>query len=176
MPNWVTNRISLAKADADLVLHYTRDGDDLFDFEKLVPPPPNMYRGDLSAEDDKDFPTNWSTWCRANWGCKWNASQVKVETDEAAVTHITFQTPWSVPYGVIAAFCNIFRVPFTLRYFDEAPNFWGVEEYGRPEWPKGETRIQRISKRRSHEDDEAPLALLLLGRDLAAEARENDES
>ena len=75
---------------------------------------------------------------------------------------ITFDTAWSNPYPVLAAFCNRFQVPFEHRYFDEGSNFWGIEEWGTDKYHKS---VQRLSKRYSKQEDYKSLAIELKGYD-----------
>lgn len=82
---------------------------------------------------------------------------------------ITFDTAWSNPYPVLAAFCNRFQVPFEHRYFDEGSNFWGIDTWDASKYHK---RVQRTTKRWKKAEDEKPLALELKNRDLDAEAAE----
>lgn len=156
MPNHVANRVTFVADKADEVFAVVvRDG--RFNFETLVPSPPNMYHGDLSGEDDKDFRVNWSNWCVQNWGTKWNAYQCKhgVDSDRA---FIEFQTAWGPPWPVMAAFCNRFQIPFEHRYFDEGENFWGIDTWGPSKW--AEHAVQRLEKRYRREEDRRTLALL----------------
>jgi hypothetical protein len=156
VPNHIANRITFAAEKADEVFAAViRDGD--FDFETLVPSPPNMYHGDLSASDESDFQVNWNNWSRENWGTKWNAYQGKhgIENGEA---FIYFQTAWAPPWPVMAAFCNRFKIAFVHRYFDEGENFWGIDTWGPSKW--ADNRIQRVEKRYKREEDRRTLALL----------------
>ena len=41
---------------------------------------------------------NWYDWRLANWGCKWNASDSEYDGED----NVRFDTPWSIPYPVIA--------------------------------------------------------------------------
>lgn len=160
MPNHVTNKILFAAKHATTVFPAVCPGG-IFDFELLVASPPNMYRGHLSSEDDKDFRVNWGNWCVQNWGTKWNAYNCSTgfETDLA---FITFDTAWAPPYPILAAFCNRFEIPFEHRWSDEGTNHWGVEM-----WDKDRDldHIQRVSKRVDDEADKVRLCLELKGYD-----------
>lgn len=127
-----------------------------FDFASLIPPPPQIYLGNLSAEDSRDFQCNWDTWNRANWGTKWGAYDGLVGELDGGLGFIQFDTAWSVPYPVIAALANRYKCQFEHRYFDEGHCFWGVEI-----WADG----SRVSKRYKHDDDYAPLCIELKGYD-----------
>lgn len=162
MPNHVTHKLIFDAAKAEEIFAAIRSDDRAFDFEKLIPSPPQMYHGNLSAQDDQDFPCNWNTWSRENWGTKWNAYEgsAKVEGDKAV---LQFDTAWSIPYPVLAAFCNRFQIPFEHRYFDEGSNFWGIERWTVDKW-SGD-RVVRTEKLWKRDEDYKPLALELKGRD-----------
>lgn len=163
MPNHVTNEITFAAEHAERVFaHVISDG--RFDFETLIPSPPHKYHSGLSLQEDQDFKCNWHTWNRENWGTKWNAYSCsnKVDGDKAV---IRFDTAWSVPYPVLAAFCNRFQIPFEHRYFEEGSNFWGIETWGKDR--HGSDSICRITKRYKNQEDYAPLCIHLTGYDPA---------
>ena len=158
MPNHVSHKLTFDANDAERVFaDCCPDG--RFDFNTLVPQPPQMYRGDLSSEDDEDFKCNWSTWNRENWGTKWNAYDCACKIDDGKAI-ITFDTAWSIPYPVMSAFANRFGIPFEHRYFDEGHNFWGIEEWG---IERG--TLCRTKKRRSSDGDKKALCLELKGYD-----------
>lgn len=162
MPNHVTHKITFDAAEADRVFSSCFPSG-TFDFSTLIPPPLHMYLGDLSAQDSEDFKCNWQSWSVENWGTKWNAysSLSMVEGDKAT---IVFDTAWSIPYPVLAAFAKKFSIPFEHRYFDEGHNFWGIEEWGAVTWKRDGT-IVRIKTRKSHIDDKRALCMELKGYD-----------
>lgn len=158
MPNHVTNKLIFDASHVEAI----KEGactDGQFDFEKLIPSPPHMYRGNISAEDEQDFPINWNSWSRANWGTKWNAYNCNIEVMEDGKASLQFDTAWSVPYPVISAFANRFQIPFEHRYYDEGHNFWGVETWGKGTLP-GEL-ILRTSKRKKLAADRNALCIEL---------------
>lgn len=162
MPNHVSHKITFDAANAETVFAACCP-DGRFDFNTLVPQPLHMYRGDLSGEDDQDFKCNWSTWNRENWGTKWNAYDCACKVEDGKAI-ITFDTAWSVPYPVMAAFANKFSISFEHRYYDEGGNFWGVEEWGTERGCPSRTK-----KRRDHEEDYIPLCVELKGYDPSKE-------
>lgn len=165
MPNHVTNKIVM-KIDpviADGIFKAVCPNGK-FDFEALVPTPLNVYQGGLGRDEDADFPINWNTWNRANWGTKWNCYEQTLGTDEHG-SWIEFDTAWSVPYPIIAAFANKFGVEFEHRYFDEGHNFWGIETWGIDKRLPDNTIIQRLTKRKSDPADKRQLCIELKGYD-----------
>jgi hypothetical protein len=166
MPNHVTNTITFPRELAERVREDCfRDG--AFTFEELVPCPPHMYRGDLGADDERDFRCNWSTWSRENWGTKWDAydSSLTVDGDRA---ELKFDTAWSTPRPIIVAFANRYRCRFTLKSYDEGHNFWLIEEWGtQVMWGPQSDRApaRRMSKRESLKEDQRSLCIELKGYD-----------
>jgi hypothetical protein len=162
MPNRVTHKIIFdADKAGEIFAAVCREGQ--IDFEALIPVPLHIYRGNLSSEEEKDFPDNWLSWSRKNWGTKCNAyfGSCGVEDGKA---FIKFDTAWSVPYPVISAFANKFNAPFEHRYFDEGFNFWGIEN-----WSCLNGLVFRAATRKSNPDDERPLCIELKGYDPTTE-------
>jgi hypothetical protein len=170
VPNHVSHKLTFAADKAEQIFAAVCP-EGQFDFETLVPSPSNMYHGDLSSDDEKDFKVNWRNWQIENWGTKWNAYDGKCEViDDKAV--ITFDTAWSNPYPVLAAFCNRFQIPFEHRYVDEGSNFWGIDLWDRPEWPKTGAKVCRIQKHWKRKEDYTPLFIELKGYDPDVEEEE----
>lgn len=170
MPNHVANRITFAAEHAPAVFAAVLRKD-AFDFETLVPSPPNMYHGNISSEDEKDFPINWSSWSRENWGTKWNAYETSYGVD-GDTAYINFQTAWSAPYPVMAAFCNRFNIPFEHRYYDEGECHWGIDKWGVEKWPRGNSVVTRLERRFKRPEDRLTLALLYRDAETLAEIEE----
>jgi hypothetical protein len=167
MPNHIANRVTFSADKAEEVFAVVCPKG-RFDFEALVPSPPNVYHGSTSAEDDKDFPVNWHSWNTENWGTKWNAYECKHGIEDG-VAFINFQTAWSPPYPVMAAFCNRFNIPFEHRYFDEGENFWGIDTWGTGKWGDEKDNVSRLNKRFKKEEDRRTLALLYWSEETLAE-------
>ena len=91
-----------------------------FDFEKIVPPPANLFREDMTLEKERDLaeqgiPT-WYDWNRQNWGTKWNAYShdnpdrwmTVAQEDTLHCWRISFNTAWAPPTPVIEALMRRF--------------------------------------------------------------------
>lgn len=160
MPNHVTHKLIFDAKEAENIFGtIVKDGN--FDFNTLIPQPLHIYRGDISSDDEKDFPQNWFSWNKENWGTKWNAYQTKTEICEN-IAWIVFDTAWSIPYPIMAAFANKFHIPFEHRYFDEGHNFWGIER-----WNSDDScdHIHRCYKRKNDDGDKRSLCIELKGYD-----------
>lgn len=171
MPNHVTNKIVFDKTYSEKVFAEVCPNGK-FDFELLIPQPLNIYRGDLSGEDESDFPLNWRSWNIENWGTKWNCYEQECGINEEGKAYIKFDTAWSIPYPIISAFNNKFNISFIHKYYDEGHNYWGIEEWNIDNYPLSNKLVHRISKRYMDVEDEKVLCIELKGYD--PDSIEND--
>ena len=108
MPNWTANTVEITGTPKD-ILKFKKHMGEGFSFEKIIPPPADMFRGNLGEKErkecaDKGIP-NWNDWNCANWDTKWDACRVEVQEEEfASCVMLTykFYTAWSPPEKVIA--------------------------------------------------------------------------
>lgn len=130
MPNHVTNILSIETLDDDRVKEILEricyDGKiGTIDFEKIIPIPDNIYRGNIgSKEHEKYGENNWYDFCRKNWGTKWNSynSEYHVDYEEGCNT-IIFDTAWSAPQKVIMKLSSMFPDV-------ELKHKWADEDFG----------------------------------------------
>ena len=95
MPNWVTNVIHALNDDVDFEKFTDEEGK--FDFEKIIPMPDDIFRGDLGREEREKYgEKNWYDWSIKHWGTKWNASESNVQGNT-----VYFETAWSCPLAVL---------------------------------------------------------------------------
>jgi|TARA_R110002020_G_scaffold454444_1_gene669877 hypothetical protein len=97
MPNHVSNTVEVIGLQNHINSFLKHMGEG-FDFEKIVPMPP--------SEE-----SNWLDWSVQNWGCKWNAYDVKCDLtcdvygEVLNPTHhvkYEFLTAWQPPRPVVA--------------------------------------------------------------------------
>jgi len=130
MPNHVTNRIRISATIGleDFKKLIAGENGEI-DFSSIIPPPDNIFTGNLGKKEREqcaaeDRP-NWYDWNIFNWGTKWNAYDIHIESewdgDDCCEMEIHFDTAWSPPFPVIEA----------LRAMDEVDGVWGhyVEEF-----------------------------------------------
>ena len=101
MPNHVTNIIKLngdRKQIRELLEQIQSDelGLGTIDFEKIIPMPENIYRGNLGREEMKLYgKNNWYDWCISNWGTKWSAYGYEKDCDYSNAEELRFLTAWA---------------------------------------------------------------------------------
>jgi hypothetical protein len=85
------------------------------DFNRLVPQPENIEKGDCSGEHPEGV-VCWYEWNIQNWGTKWNA----YETERRSATELKFETAWSHPVPIMEALAERFpNAIIEVKYADE---------------------------------------------------------
>lgn len=116
MPNHVTNRIRISAQmgleEFKKKIGTLSDEEHLpIDFRKIVPPPDNMFTGNLSTADREQCAIegrpNWFDWQCDNWGTKWNAYSAHIESEwdggDCCEMEIHFDTAWATPTPIFEA-------------------------------------------------------------------------
>lgn len=71
------------------------------DFKKVIPPPKNIFEGDLGDAEmkmcEREGRPNWRDWNIANWDTKWNSYSNAKETWNV----FTFETAWNGVRGIM---------------------------------------------------------------------------
>lgn len=119
MPNHVRNVVSFTGKDVYSIIDLVNT-DDQFDFEKIIPMPDDIVRGNLSSEDmQKSNGKNWYNWSIDNWGTKWNAYD-----SDFGGTGVIFSTAWSCPMPVFEKLSAMFpETTIYVEYADEDLGF-----------------------------------------------------
>ena len=105
MPNHVTSVITLYGDESRIKTMLEEIKNDEIglgsvDFNKILPMPDNIYRGNLGTQElTKYGDNNWYDWSNANWGTKWNACDTYYDSDTG--TCVEFETAWCPPMPVI---------------------------------------------------------------------------
>ena len=144
---------------------YKRDdfGPGTIDFEKIVPPPDNLFRWGLGDEErqycqENNIP-NWYEWNIANWGTKWNAFDFDSEDGD---NRLEFSTAWSAPQGIFRGLSEKYPdVQFTTEWADED---WGYNA-GALIWKNGESELSDLGEIEHYSDEARGLVADLWGLD-----------
>ena len=97
MPNWVKTVVHAVKDDVNFAEFTDEDGN--FTFEKIIPMPDDIYRGNLGQEETAKYgEKNWYSWSIEHWGTKWDACEPNIYNDGRSVE---FDTAWSVAAPVL---------------------------------------------------------------------------
>lgn len=114
MPNHITTRIKIT-GDPEAVKRVLNKikndefGMGTIDFEKIIPMPKNIFKGNLGVRERELYGNNnWYDWSVSNWGTKWNAYGFDPNTDYSKEKELKFLTAWSAPHPVIAKLSEMF--------------------------------------------------------------------
>lgn len=159
MPNHCINEIIFRDVDReaqDKILALTCKADEKVTFEILVPIPPQVWLGNVGQRHEKAFKNTSLSWCRDNWGTKWDAYDHRpIERTEDTLT-LRFETAWGPPYGWLCALMNVTKLPFEHNWMSEggAPavtagfDFSKLESFGPEPWV--ETEADDVLARHLH--------------------------
>ena len=130
MPNWVTNEITFnfdMSHDKDRFMKLVTSDDNLFDFDKIVPMPDNIFRGNLGTDEREKYGSlNWYDWSCENWGTKWNSRNATVDWEDEDGVGFIFDTAWSAPTPIANTLKAMFKgIKFRWFYRDEGDMFCG---------------------------------------------------
>jgi hypothetical protein len=156
MPNWCHNSLEISGDEAEIarLTEMVRNGEKLFDFNKIIPMPKeleNVRRGGNTINgkyvhqwlhiDGKDIEVDaaqltelygagdWYEWAIQNWGTKWNAGDVVCEGNSTSIRYF-FETAWAQPTPVIEELARQFpELRITLKYSEEGMDFRGKQVY-----------------------------------------------
>ncbi|CAB4128985.1 hypothetical protein UFOVP223_39 [uncultured Caudovirales phage] len=150
MPNWVYNTLSIT-GDEQEVARFKEQAskpyktgwidshkplgdqemqvhEEPLSFWNFITPPAEHFleyfeaNGFSNGRKTGDTPWNWYNWNIENWGVKWDAGEVSLNTDTPKALGYSFETPWGIPQPVFIAMCEQFP---TLEF-----NFYSIEEQG----------------------------------------------
>ena len=121
MPNWCQNQVTITgpRPVIDEIKAVLTDPVEDSKLLKWMRPMP---------EDQQD---NWYDWCVANWGTKWDVTNVFVQddTEEDAVT-FAFDTAWGPPVEAFRYWAEQDgRVTYRMAFIEEGMMFVGWDSY-----------------------------------------------
>ena len=113
MPNHVINHVTF-DSRFNKIQEYVKGENGIFDFNKIVPMPDDVY---ASCEIECDGIPLWYDWSIENWGTKWNCYE-----QEHSHNGFQFWTAWSAPEQIFIALSRQFpNVTITVDFADEDP-------------------------------------------------------
>lgn len=139
MPNWCCNHLVVKgpkKAlDAFKATLNTKDTDGNevpFSFAQTVPPPANMFRGNLGDAERKECEAkgiaNWYDWQSENWGVKWDCCEVNLEVNDKSV-EVRFDSPWGPPIKWMEKASKVHpKLKFTIAYCEGGMGYYGTTD------------------------------------------------
>lgn len=173
MPNHVTNILVVSGDEKQRqamfeAIKSDEHGLGSIDFNKVIPMPENIFRGNLGQAEREQYGTaNWYDWSIANWGTKWNSYGYgnpgdRVKDFDGAT--LAFDTAWSSPQPVIATLAEKFpALHFSHKWADENFGY----NVGEKEYTDGKESFNNVPEGGSKEALE--LAAEVHGLDLAGE-------
>ena len=139
MPNWTENNVTItskSKTHLDRLEQRLKSEDNVFDFNKVVPMPKNIFTGNLGDEERKKYGSlNWYDWSLENWGTKWNSVDAVVERISDTEIDYFFLTAWSPPMEIYLALLNKFNRFSNHKFLwicvdeDERDNIYSLNDY-----------------------------------------------
>ena len=132
MPNYCYNSLSIRGSSETLkkICNLVHGDDNEFDFEKIIPMPDYIYRGDFGPKEEKIYgKDNWYDWSCEQWGTKWNSVDAHCEWFCDTI-EFDFQTAWSPCEPIIKELAA--RFPDTrilYSYFEDGVGFCGKQEF-----------------------------------------------
>lgn len=146
MPNHVTNIVSFNDVAEDKVreileaIKNDEFGIGSIDFNKIIPMPDNIFRGNLGTEEREKYGhNNWYDWSISNWGSKWNGYDF-IPYDEGH-NSIEFHTAWSTVPQVIRALSEKFPEAIVKIQWSDEDFAYNV---GEQEYQNGEIISENI--------------------------------
>lgn len=107
MPNWCHNTIEISGPAVKVALLWKTIEEKNGLLEALVPPPDNMFKGNIGEAERKECAKqgipNWYDWQTANWGTKWEVSIEGLSYNQGRIVG-TFDSAWGPPTEAMETF------------------------------------------------------------------------
>ena len=154
MPNWVYNGLTIEGPKSSVLKLKYEVGKPIYvpvlnwetnELEvKLNENPVFSYWNIIAPTDLETYPmqqsengNDWYKWNIANWGVKWDASNVELQDEapngESYAIHYTFESPWGIPDEALITLSSQYPdLLFTLE-FEEETGWGGEHEFLRGE-------------------------------------------
>ena len=140
MPNHCENDLYIRgdKEDVDALLSLVgaEGAEPKFDFNQLIPEPPDLPDDDnvKFAADGMLAMPSWYTWRCEHWGTKWNAYEVVLDRSGDCTAVVHFETAWAPPKPIFYALAEKFpKLCLCLEYYERGMEFCGGIRRDAPE-------------------------------------------
>jgi hypothetical protein len=136
----------------------TYDTNGGFSFMAYVSPPADKIEeyfgrhGFIDGEQVGDTEINWYNWNNDNWGCKWDCSDVYVQTESPSFFQVTFQSPWSPPEQFMNKLVERFSTLEITLNWEEEQGFGAEWKYDPTNAEAGLTIVEEWDIPDSHAD------------------------
>lgn len=118
MPNWVVNKVTFigSQNKIEKIFEHIKGEDTLIDFNKIIPMPDYIYRGNLGEKERKKYgKNNWYDWSIEHWNTKWNATDTYRENNS-----IYYNTAWSPATPIFQKLTQMYPdIDMELQWADE---------------------------------------------------------
>ena len=140
MPNWCMNKIKASGRDSRIQEFFDFVNEEIdetenckFSFNKIIPMPKelleNPYPSDQEKKDnfEKFGFESWYEWSCANWGTKWNASEIVINNEPDIKNYeIIFNSAWSPPIPIFQRIMELYpELTFDIHYCEIGESFAG---------------------------------------------------
>ena len=119
MPNHVKNVLKVTGNEKEInkLMDFVSNDESPFTFEKINPTPSE----DQTPDEYKESPIpSWYNWRCINWGTKWDAYEIDVDSHGRDEVYFNFLTAWSPPVPVLLTLSKKFKsLEFRLDFADE---------------------------------------------------------
>lgn len=126
MPNNITNKVRIDASEERIkeileAIKYDDKGIGTLDFEKIIPMPDNIFRGDLGPDERAKYgKNNWYDFSISSWGSKWNSYGYDDVNKYEGGNEISFETAWSSVKPIIGKLSEMFPdASFEYSWADE---------------------------------------------------------
>ena len=137
MPNHITNCVEIKHKDPKKMEWLKKcwkeneEGNTFLDFAEIIPPPKDLFTGNLGAEErkmckEKGIP-NWYDWNTDNWGPKWNSYHGHLISSDNDVFIAEFDTAWAPPEPI---FDKLREMEFEVNGIWKDEGDWAVNIIG----------------------------------------------
>jgi hypothetical protein len=145
MPNWTYNHLTITHPEVDKVNALEKHIKDQIDSGNDNP---EFFHFLLPNPDGKDA-ENWYDWNTENWGCKWDASDLRDFERDGNTLTFSFNTAWNNPVHLFQ-FLAEEKWEFRYNYEEESDDFFGVHTHKNDDnfsdIPRGRRNLRRFKE------------------------------